>query len=719
MVESIIRDRRFRGDGLRTATATVESGFGQVVMWGLASTLLAGCVGSEQGVHVLPPVTERSVVVDAWHGVDVPDPYRWLENQTAPDTRAWINVQNAYADSLLEPLSGRSELSQLVAKVLEVDAVGLPTERGGRYFYSQRLANQDLAVLYVREGLYGEDRVLIDPHKMSPDHTVSVSYLDISQDGNLVVYAVRDGGVDEVSIHLHDVETGEDLNDVLPPARYGQINLTPDRSGFYYERYGDVAPRVMFHEIGTNSTADLQLFGEGFQRHHIPVSVLSDDGRWLIVHVIEGSSGPTEIHIKDLTTDGPFTTLIRDGVSESWAEFAGDQIVITTNLDAPNKRVVVVDPERPSVEFWREIVPERPNVVIQGARGLGGRLAVSYLQDVQPRVAVHELSGAHVRDIEFATLGSVGGGSGHWTTDEAFFTFQSYHRPNTIYRYDLATGEQVVWAQVEVPIDTERYRVTQEWFTSADGTQVPMFVTHRTDVVLDGNNPTLLTGYGGFNLSRSPAFSSLAAVWLENGGVFAEANMRGGGEFGEEWHRDGMLDRKQHVFDDFIAAAEHLIAEGYTSPGHLAIRGGSNGGLLVGAVSNQRPELFGAVVCTYPLLDMLRYHQFLVASFWVPEYGSSEDSEQFAYLREYSPYHNIDSTASYPATLYITGDGDTRVAPLHARKMTALMQEIHGATTPILLRYHTDAGHSGGQPVSQQIREMVDTVSFLLWRVGR
>ena len=685
----------------------------------LATVTLFGCDANEQGVTVPPPPdTERREVVETLHGVEIRDPYRWLEDQNAPETRAWIDVQNGYADTLLMSLPGRDELETLAATVLKVDTIGLPNERGGRYFYSRRRAGQDLPVLYVREGLDGEDRVLIDPHPMSSDHTISVSYLDISRDGRLVVYAVRDGGVDEVSIHLRDVDTGEDLDDRLPAARYGQFNLTPDKTGFYYERYGDVTPRVMFHALGTDPSADTQLFGDGYQLHHIPVSLLSDDGRWLLVHVIEGSSGPTEIHLKDLTTEAPFTTVIKDGVSESWAEFAGDQLVITTNLDAPNKRVMVADPANPAVDRWREIIPERDQVVIQEARGLGGQLSVSYLRDVQPHVAIHELSGAHVRDLTFETLGSVGGGAGRWTSDEAFFTFQSYHRPNTIYRYDLASGERTVWAQVDVPIDTSRYEVTQTWFDSKDGTRVPMFVTHRADVVLDGTNPTLLTGYGGFNLSRTPAFSSLAAVWLESGGVFAEANMRGGGEFGEEWHRDGMLERKQHVFDDFIAAAEHLIAQGYTSPEHLAIRGGSNGGLLVGAVSNQRPDLFGAVVCTYPLLDMVRYHQFLVASFWVPEYGSSEDPEQLAYLLSYSPYHNVDQTARYPATLYISGDGDTRVAPLHARKMAALMQATHGAATPIMLRYHTDAGHSGGQPVSQQIEEMVDTVSFLLWQVG-
>jgi prolyl oligopeptidase len=687
----------------------------------VASVLAVLCVPAVQGQggHVAPPETERDDVVETLHGVRIQDPYRWLEDQTAPETRTWIAAQNAYADSLLEPLPARGALRELAARVLEVDAVGLPNERGGRYFYSRRQADQDLSVLYVRDGLGGAERVLVDPHPMSTDHTTSVGYLDVSQDGRLAVYAVREGGVDEVAIRLRNVDTGEDLDDALPAGRYGQVNLTPDGAGFYYERYGDVTPRVMFHALGTDPGVDVQLFGDGYERYQIPVSVLSDDGRWLLVHVIEGSSGPTAIHLKDLASDAPFRTVIADGVSESWAEFAGDRIVITTNLDAPNKRVALVDPENPAVEHWREIIPERPDVVIEDARGLGGRLAVSYMQDVQPRVAIHELSGANVRDIAFDTLGSVGGGAGRWTSDEAFFTFQSYHRPSTIYRYDLATGEGTVWAEVEVPIDTGAYEVTQSWFTSKDGTRVPMFITHRAGVVLDGANPTLLAGYGGFNISLTPAFSSLAAVWLESGGVFAEANLRGGGELGEEWHRGGMLERKQHVFDDFIAAAEHLIAEGYTSPEHLAIRGGSNGGLLVGAVSNQRPDLFGAVVCTYPLLDMVRYHQFLVASFWVPEYGSSADPGQFAYLHAYSPYHNVDATAAYPATLYITGDGDTRVAPLHARKMAALMQATHGAATPVLLRYHTEAGHSGGQPVSQRIDETVDTISFLLWQVGR
>ena len=684
------------------------------------AALMAACAAGEPGIDVPPPPpTEVREVVDTLHGVEISDPYRWLEDQEAPETRAWIDAQNAHTDTVLGTLPGREELRAVAASVLERDVVGLPNERAGRYFYSKRRADQDLAVVYVREGLDGADRVLIDPHPMSPDHTTSVALRDISDDGKRVVYGVREGGVDEVTIKVRDVDTGEDLADVLPPARYGEVTLAADGGGLYYEQYGDVTPRVMHHAFGTPMADDVQLFGEGYERYQIPVTVVSDDGRWMVVHVIEGSSGPTAIHVKDLQRDTPFVTAIADGVSESWAGFAGGELFIVTNLNAPNKRVVLADPADPGFERWREVIPEREDVVVETAAALGGRLAVSYLQEVQPRVAIHELDGTHIRDIAFDTVGSVGGGAGRWTSDEAFFTFQTFHVPSTIYRYDIETGEQSVWAAPESPVDAAAYEVTQRRFTSKDGTEVPMFVAHRPDLVLDGRNPTLLTGYGGFNNSMTPAFSPLATTWLESGGVFALANLRGGGEFGEEWHRAGMLESRQNVFDDFIAAAEHLVAEGYASPEHLAIRGGSNGGLLVGAVSNQRPDLFGAVVCTYPLLDMVRYHQFLVASFWVPEYGSSDDPEQFAYIHAYSPYHNVVDGGDYPATLYLSGDGDTRVAPLHARKMAALMQAKNGSDNPILLRYHTQAGHSGGQPVSQQIDEMVDTVSFLLWQVGR
>ena len=682
------------------------------------------CAGSVPEPDVAsPPSTRTDDIVDVLHGVDVPDPYRWLEDQEAAETRAWIDAQNVHTDRVLDSLPGRDVLRETAARVLERDVVGLPRERGGRYFFSKRRADQNLSVLYVRDGVHGADRALLDPHLMSDDHSVSVEYRDFSHDGSLVAYAVREGGVDEVTVRFLEVDTGRTLPDVLPTARYGSIWITPDKRGLYYEQYGNVTPRVMYHELGTDVADDVKLFGDGYARHQIPVTLMSEDGRWLLVHVIEGSSGPTEIHVKDLSQDGPFRTAIADGVSENWAEFAGDQIVVTTNLDAPNRRVVVLDPSRPEVEHWQEVIPERDDAVVQAAMPRGGTLLVSYLRDVQPRMAVHTLAGDVVREVDFDTVGSIGGGTGRWGSDEVFVTFQTVHVPSTIYRYDLQTGEREVWAAGEAPVDPAGYVVEQLWFASKDGTQVPMFVVSPDgfDVERDGPAPTLLTGYGGFNNALTPTFSPLGTTWLESGGLYVVANLRGGGEFGEAWHRAGMLESKQNVFDDFIAAAEHLVEAGYTSPDRLAIRGGSNGGLLVGAVANQRPDLFGAVVCVYPLLDMVRYHQFLVASFWIPEYGSSDDPEQFRYIHAYSPYHNVVDGETYPPTLYISGDGDTRVAPLHARKMTALMQAraANGPDRPILLRYHTQAGHSGGQPVSQQIDDMVETVSFLRWQVGR
>jgi prolyl oligopeptidase len=690
------------------------------IAWIAGAALMAACAAEEPGIDVPPPPpTEVREVVDTLHGVEVPDPYRWLEDQEAPETRAWIDAQNAYTDAVLNALPGRDDLRARAAAVLERDAIGLPYERGGRYFYSKRRADQDLAVLYLRDGIDGEERVLIDPHPMSPDHTISVELRDISDDGTRMAYALREGGVDEVSIRVREVDTGEDLTDVLPPARYGQVTLAADGGGLYYERYGDVTPRVMYHAFGTPMADDAQLFGEGYERYQIPVTVISDDGRWMVVHVIEGSSGPTEIHVKDLERDTPFVTAIADGVSESWADFAGGELFIVTNLDAPNKRVVLADPADPGFEKWRAVVPERDDVVVEAAAALGGKLAVSYLQDVQPRVAIHELDGTHVRDIAFDTLGSVGGGAGRWTSDEAFFTFQTFHVPSTIYRYDIATGEQSVWAAPELPVEAAAYQVDQGWFTSKDGTEVPMFVVHRPDVVLDGSNPTLLTGYGGFNNSMTPAFSALATTWLESGGVFALANMRGGGEFGEAWHRAGMLESKQNVFDDFIAAAEWLIAEGYTSAGRIAIQGGSNGGLLVGATLNQRPDLFAAALPAVGVLDMLRYHlPSANARNWSTDYGLSENEDEFRAQYAYSPLHNVQEGACYPPTLVTTADHDDRVVPWHSFKYAAEMQRAQGCDNPVLIRVETRAGHGAGKPTWMQIEDVADQWAFAAWAVG-
>ena len=667
----------------------------------------------------VPPTTRVAPVAEVFHGEEIVDPYRWLEDQESPETRNWIGQQNAYTDTILEQVPGRNGLRALAEAVFKRNAVGVPTERGGRYFFSKRNADQALTAVYTRRGADGTDKVLIDPHTMSSDHTTSVSLRSISKDGRWVAYAVRKGGVDEISIKVRNVDTGEDLPDVLPKARYGEIILAPDGKGVYYDRFGDVSPRVMYHKFGTPLSEDIVIFGEGYGygSQNPLMTVVSDDGRWMAVHVAEGKA--VEIHVKDLWSDAPFKKAVGlEHNSWTFADFADGRLVILTNYKAPNSRVVSADPNNPSVDEWKEIIAERNTAVLQSVAPMGGKLAVSYLLNVQPKVSLYGLDGTHIQEIELGSVGSATLGSSRWDSDEAFLSFQTFHVPSTIYRYTPSTGEKQVWTQPDLPIDRNAYKVVQRWYSSKDGTSVPMFIVQSQDTELDGSNPVLMTGYGGFNVSLTPYFSGLGTTWLESGGIFVQVNLRGGGEFGSQWHQAGRLGNKQNVFDDLISAAEFLIQEGYTNSEKLAIMGGSNGGLLVGAVSNQRPDLFRAVICTYPLLDMLRYHHFLAAQFWVPEYGSSENPEQFSWLRLYSPYHNVIEGENYPATLYISGDGDTRVAPLHARKMTALMQAKNGSNNPILLRYHTQAGHSGGLSTEQQINETVDVMSFLLAAIG-
>jgi prolyl oligopeptidase len=495
--------------------------------------------------------------------------------------------------------------------------------------------------------------------------------------------------------------------------------MTHDKRGLYYSLYDPaVGSRVYYHTIGTDTENDRLIFGEGYGPGVGIYAGISDDGTHLVFVVFHGSAGQkSEIYIQNLADKGPIRPVVNDIEARFMPAIGGDKLFIQTNWEAPNERIFVTDIATPTRGHWKELIPETDGVM-EGFSLAGGKLFVNYLENVVSKVKVFEPDGGFVRQITFPTLGSVGGVRGEWDRNEAFFIFTSFHVPTTIYRYDVAKGEQEVWSQLDVPVDPDIFEVKQVWYASKDGTRVPMFIVHGKDVVLDGSNPTILTGYGGFNVNMTPYFMSSAVVWVENGGVFAMPNLRGGSEFGEEWHREGMLENKQNTFDDFIAAAEWLIDNEYTSPEKLAVYGGSNGGLLVGAVLTQRPDLVKAVVCTYPLLDMVRYHKFMLARFWVSEYGSSEDPDQFEYLLQYSPYHNVVSGTPYPATLFITGDSDTRVAPLHARKMTALLQYATGGEAPILLLYDTKAGHSGGMPVSKQIEDETDRLTFFCWQLG-
>ena len=664
-----------------------------------------------------PPDTHTTETTETLHGVAIADPYRWLEDQAAPETRTWIDAENAYTDAVIGGLPGKERIARRLTELIKIDVVSVPFVRGGRTFYSKRAADQEQAILYVKKG-DGPEEVLVDPQGMSPEHSISANFQDVSSDGKLLAYGVRLGGQDEVEIRLMDVDSRREV-ETLPKARYSGLSIAADKASVFYSRLTGEGPRVYRHRIGS-AQMDEELFGQGYGPEKIINVDLSGDGRYLLITVLHGSAAVKgEVYAQDLARGTPLRPIVNGPEGVFTGRIGGDTLFLKTNWEAPNSRIVAVDLRDPGRDKWRVVVPEGKSVI--SALGLaGGQVFVSRLEDVQPRIQSYTPDGKLVRDVVLPGIGSISGIAGEWDQDEAFFSFSSFAQPQTIYRHRVASGKADVWARPAVPVKSDAVEVRQVFFNSRDGTRVPMFLAYRKGLALDGKRPTLLTAYGGFNQSQLPSFSARASFWIENGGVYALANLRGGGEYGEAWHQAGMLDKKQNVFDDFIGAAEWLIANKFSSRETLAISGGSNGGLLVGAALTQRPELFRAVVCSYPLLDMLRYHQFFVARYWVPEYGSADDPAQFPALRAYSPYHHVQKGVRYPAVLFITGDGDTRVAPLHARKMAALMQATTGspADRPVLLHYDTKAGHSGGLPASKQIDDLTQEMRFLLWQLG-
>jgi prolyl oligopeptidase len=684
----------------------------------LLGSLLAAPLARAADTPIPPPETRVEVVRDTLHGDVIEDPYRWLEDKDSPETRAWVREQMAYTRHELEPVPGRAMVQATVAKFSKLDARSTPQVAAGRLFFTSRAATQQQARLMMRSGAEAPNVVLVDPDTMSSDHTVSVNVVDVSMDASLLAYAVRTGGADEIVVRFLSTLSKRDTLDALPLARYLGIAIDPKKEGCWYSRWEPKGPRVWYHRFGDPVEKDQKVFGDGLVAMEIPSLQMSENGRWLMVTVFKGSSSTdTRIWVRSTREDGTWTSVTDTLHALVSASFAGDRIVIRTDWNAPNRRLFVVDAAAPALSHWYEIVKERPDATLDSYSLACGRIFAKYLHNVTAELAVYGIDGKPKDPIALPGLGNASPPSGEWAGTDAYYTYSSFNAPPTIYRWNATSGKSVAWWKSAAPLASDRYEVRQEWFTSKDGTKVPMFVTGPKGMVYDGSHPVLMTGYGGFNVSELPNFSARIASWLDMGGVFVLVTLRGGGEFGESWHEAGMLGNKQNVFDDFIAAGEWLVANKVTTRAKLGIYGGSNGGLLMGAMITQRPDLWGAVECSVPLLDMLRYHRFLVARFWIPEYGSSDDATQYAWLKAYSPYQHLVPGTAYPPILFVSGDSDTRVDPLHARKMAARMQALHGPN-PVLLWYDVNSGHSGGKSVDAGIEDLTDELQWFRWQLG-
>jgi prolyl oligopeptidase len=701
--------------------------------------LLAGTVWAQDSssaaatAPAAPPKAKVDVVEDTFSGHKIADSYRWLEDADSPATQEYVRQELAYTRGILAPLPGRSRIHQELTELLSIGIVGTPQIGGKYYFYIRREGTQNQPVLLVREGVHGKDRVLVDVNLMSADGTVALDWWAPSDDGRYVAYGTSRGGSEESTLRIVETASGKLLPDSIDRARHANVAWKKDNSGFYYGRTpkkGDVPAgeevyhvKIFYHALGSDPEKDALIFGDRPSAQDIPVAQLADDDdRWLLITVFEGYT-KTEMYLQDLQAGTP-PVEVTSGKDFSYSgEILKGQLYIFTNEDAPHYRVLRVDAHKPGRAFWREIVPES-DAVFKNVGVVHGNLMGLYEKNATSLLKIFGTDGHLLSDVKLPGLGSITGIGGKWDSEEAFFGFESFTVPPSVYSIDFKGNDAAeLWARVDAPlIDPSAYEVNQVWFTSKDGTRVPMFVFHKKGLVLNGKNPTVLTGYGGFNISLTPSFAGDRYLWLQHGGVFAVANLRGGSEFGEDWHRAGMLDKKQNVFDDFIAAAEYLIAQKYTDKDHLAIRGGSNGGLLVGVALTQRPDLFRAVVCAVPLLDMLRYQHFQIAKLWIPEYGSADDPKQFDWLYAYSPYQHVKAGTEYPAVLFMTADSDTRVDSMHAKKMAALMQAeaANGQSRerPILLRIEPKAGHGAGKPITKQIEELTDVYSFLFWQLG-
>lgn len=676
------------------------------------------------------PETRRSDHVDDYHGTLVPDPYRWLEDPDSDETKTWIEAENKVTFNYLESIPGREQIKNRLTKLWNYERFGSPRRRGDRYFYSRNDGLQNQSVLYVADGIDGEARVLIDPNAWADDGTMALAGWTPSEDGKLLAYGIAAAGSDWREWKFLDVETGEHLEDHLKWSKFSGVSWMKDGSGLFYSRYDEPEDgeeftgvnyfqKLYFHKIGDDQSQDSLVYDRpdekewGFDGH------VTEDGKFLIITVWRGTERKNQVFCKDLTRDDAEVVELISGFEFQY-DFVGNEgttFWFNTDDGAPLRRLVAVDIQNSNRDDWMEVVPEAQQV-LQGVGLVGESFFALYLKDAASHVRIFDLSGQHIRDVDLPAIGSVGGFGGRRTDKETFYYFSNYTTPGTIYKYDIESGKSEVFRQPKVDFEPADYETRQVFYESKDGTRVPMFITHKRGIQLDGTNPTLLYAYGGFNISLTPGFSVSNLVWLERGGIYAVPNLRGGGEYGRDWHEAGMLDKKQNVFDDFVAAAEWLIDNKYTSTEKLAIRGGSNGGLLVGAAMTQRPELFGAAIPAVGVMDMLRYHKFTIGWAWVSEYGSADDANAFENLMSYSPLHNLRPNVSYPTTMITTADHDDRVVPAHSFKFAAELQHAHAGENPVLIRIETKAGHGAGTPTTKLIEASADVITFLTKALG-
>ena len=671
-----------------------------------------------------PPAVATQPVVDTYKVAGAPDVtltdnYRWLEDARSPETRAYIAAENAYTQKYLDQVKTLPETREQMAKLLKTDYISTPTKRGDRYFFSKRAANENQASIYMRRGLHGTDELLIDTTSLSTDPNVSVSMLDITEDGRTLAYGIRVGGADEVEVHFYDVESKTSKVDVLPSARYSGVSASPDGKGVYYSKLiPHEATLVFYHPWGRANSGDALIFGKEYRGEKLgeidSVSArITSNGHYLVVNVSQGTPAKhVWILLKDLRQrDSLFVPLVYGIESRFRALNIDDDFYVDTDYKAPNHRVLKAVLGK-SPDEWPTIIPEGKDV-IDGLSLVDRKLYALRLHDVQSELTAYTLDGKLAGQIKYPGIGAGTNLSGRAEEKDGFYTFESIITPPTIYHYDTVTGQSEVFSTSKVPFDSQKYELKEVFYKSKDGTRVPMFIAGKKGLKRDGSERLLMTGYGGFALSELPVWNPEYAWWLEQGGYFALPDLRGGNEYGEAWHKAAMFEKKQNVFDDWYAAAEYLIANKYTSPAHFAIRGRSNGGLLMGASMTQRPELFGAIWCGYPLLDMLRYQKFLIGRTWITEYGNAENPEDFGYIYKYSPYQHVVGGTKYPAILFFTGDGDTRVDPMNARKMTPLMQQASGSGRPVLLHYSLKGGHSAGVSQTQLVEDYADEMAFL------